>query len=66
MHPEYPEYRPPSQRDLDRASLRRILFASVIGTTIEFFEYQLPDLAALLRWGCWTGSNVLMERYLEF
>jgi hypothetical protein len=26
MHPEYPEYRPPSQRDLNRASLRRILF----------------------------------------
>jgi hypothetical protein len=25
QEPQYPEYRPPSQRDLDRASLRRIL-----------------------------------------
>jgi hypothetical protein len=25
MHPNYPEYRPPTQRDIDRAALRRIL-----------------------------------------
>ena len=26
MSPDYPEYRPPTQRDIDRAHLRRILF----------------------------------------
>jgi hypothetical protein len=45
MHPEYPEYRPPSQRDLDRASLRRILFwlALAVGLALAAVVVGLLD-----------------------
>lgn len=47
MHPQYPEYRPPSQRDLNRAHLRRILLWLLLAVVLGLaaLALRLPDVA---------------------